>query len=113
MKIFCHAKYEHWIPFNETLPSESPYEVVDVDNKLSFSFIVTEEDTALIKNNPTERHQYHLPILTVNVPNEYQNSHHRIQYALSNNANFNTWSIFKKGWNREDLFVRNKIFLMD
>ena len=51
-ELFGNLKYDHWIPFNEALPTDSPFGIVALDNEVTPIFEMTEDEKKTLNLNP-------------------------------------------------------------
>ena len=108
--LFGRLKYEHWVPFNDSLPVDSPFGVVRTGCNEMPTIALSEIEEKKLSLNPNlsylaNRQQCKPPILPVNGSEEYKKFHRHMGEAIATGSPLNTFATMKEKWNSSDISI--------
>lgn len=116
--IFGYPKYKEWMSFNEALPLESPYGIVKVQNPLTSSTPLLQNDRDELKKNTmlhylARRQQCSLPVLPIRGENEKKLVYQKMKDIVEKNENLDSDAVIEqltKDWNENEVSIEKKIY---
>jgi hypothetical protein len=100
--LFGRLNYEHWVPFNDSLPVDSPFGVVRIgcDEMPTIELSEVEEKKLSSLNPnlsyPAKRQHCKPPILPVNCSEEYKKFHRLMGEAKASGFPLNMFTMMKE-----------------
>lgn len=116
--IYGYPKYREWESFNEHLPLEKAFGVVEIDPELTSNIKFTDEDKSLVDISKSlkylaNRQNSPIPFLPIRGEKEKRLAHRKLREIMTNNESVSSQAVFdrlSKEWNSKEISVANKIF---
>lgn len=116
--LFGYPKYRHWSVFNDNLPLQSSYGIVNIKDELTTTLAYTEEDTECLKKNKmlsylAKRQNSALPFLPIRGEAEKRLAHKKLNEIVSNDKSMSNQHVYDnlaETWNTHHVNISAKVF---